>query len=121
MRFFCSSRRGLRLRVVANSDSPHDQAIKHAVRDAALPLAMRRPLNLGAVLDAARLVEPSACVRFGRMRFGGYRSPAVEIRLGAGAGHNWWGILYPDAMGAGTPAQFESWILTLLRKWGFIG
>ncbi|MCL1965235.1 MAG: stage II sporulation protein R [Firmicutes bacterium] len=121
MRFFCPYQKQLRLRVIAHSDEKPDQLAKLRVRDGVLPLAARRPLDLDAIQAAAREVEPSARVRFGCFTFGGYASPAVEITLGAGLGHNWWGILYPDAMDTETPAQFESWFLNLLRKWGWIG
>jgi len=120
MRFFCPYQNTLRLRVVANSDSPEDQAIKCQVRDAVLPLALCRPLALGPIQSAASRIDPSARARLGFPRMGGYRSPTLQITLGAGAGRNWWGILYPGAMGAEAPVHFESWILTLLRKWGWI-
>ncbi len=111
----------LRLRVVANSDEPEDQARKLRVRDAALPVALRDPNALGDILQAAKAIDPTARVRRGVYHFGGYASDTVLVTLGAGAGHNWWGILFPSAMGMGAePVQFESWIAKLLRSWGWI-
>jgi len=121
MRFFCPRRKQLRLRVIAHSDGVKEQEMKGLVRDAVLPLALRRPLDMAAIRETAKRIDPTAVARYGRLYFGGYRSPAVEIKLGAGAGRNWWGILYPEAMEADGPVRFESWILTLLRKWGWIG
>ena len=129
MRFFCfppwrMARRQagpFRLRVIAHSDAPMDQAAKLRVRDAVYALAKPWPEPLAPVRRAVRALDPTARVRRGRFHFGGYTSPAIEIRLGQAAGHNWWGILFPAAEApADEPVQFESWILTLLRKWGWI-
>jgi len=121
MRFFCFKNQELRLRVVAHSDSEGDQARKRKVCDAVLPLALRQPFDMTDIRAAARRIDPTARVRYGRLRFGGYYSPAIEVTLGAGAGHNWWGVLYPEAMNLQEgPVQFESWLAKLLRGWGWI-
>jgi stage II sporulation protein R len=125
----------LRFRVIANSDNPWDQAVKNAVRDAVLarldPVlahvrteaaaerAVRRHLGtvraaVAAVLRADRatygarvtlgttLFPPKA---YGTWLLPGGRYHALVIRLGRGAGHNWWCILFPTLcfvdMGAG--------------------
>lgn len=121
MRFFCSKKRILRLRVVGNSDAPIDQVQKLSVRDAVLPVAKRRPNDLSAILHKAHAIDPSARVCRGEFCFGGYMSDAIVVTLGKGEGQNWWGILFPSALGvADEPVQFESWFVRLLRGWGWI-
>lgn len=115
----------LRFRVIANSDSPWDQAVKNAVRDAVLarldPVLARvltaeaaeRAVraHLGAVRAAVGAVLRTdgapygATVSLGRTLFPpkaygtwllpGGRYQALVIRLGRGAGHNWWCVLFP--------------------------
>lgn len=120
MRCFCPKKNVLRLRVVANSDTPQDQAVKLRVRDAVLPIALQTPDNLCAIETAARKIDPSACARRGFLRFDGFKSDAVQVTLGAGAGHNWWGLLYPSAVGLEEDVSFESWIINLLKGWGWL-
>lgn len=121
MRISCPSRPCLRLRVIANSDADADQTLKLRVRDAALPAALARPLSISGIEAAAKAVDPSARAEYGRFTFGGYASRAVQITLGAGGGHNWWGVLYPNATGVpDEPVVFSSWIANLLRSWGWI-
>lgn len=121
MRIFCTRRRVFRLRVVANSDSLADQAVKLRVRDVVLPLAMENPLSLVKIRAAARAIDPTALAARGLFRFGGYASDAVVVTLGAGKGKNWWGILYSSISGVpNEPVKFESWILTILRSWRWI-
>ncbi len=121
MRFFLLRNMALRLRVVGASDTEADQSTKLRVRDAILPVARKTPFSVRAIACTARDVDPTARVRVGLLRFGGYCSPAVQVTLGAGAGHNWWGILYPQASGIGEdPVEFDSWLLKLLRSWGWI-
>ncbi len=125
MRLFClpigRNLQPFRLRVIANSDSAADQSKKLCVRDAVLSLARRWPAPLAPVRRAARAIDPTARVRRGNLAFGGYASPAIEIRLGRAAGHNWWGVLFPaQGVPAGEAAQFESWFVMILKKWGWI-
>lgn len=121
MRFFCPYKHVLRLRVVGASDSAADQARKLCVRDAVLAVFSKTPYRVASLRRAARAVDPTARVRCGLFRFGGYRSPAIQITLGQGAGHNWWGILYPAAVGiSDEPVVFESFIIKLLRSWGWL-
>ncbi|MDR0929266.1 MAG: stage II sporulation protein R [Oscillospiraceae bacterium] len=123
MRFFHlqnNTKDHLRLRVVAHSDSEADQRRKLCVRDAVLPLFAQYPPNLSAVLATARAIDPTARLRAGRLCFGGYRSPAVQLTLGQGAGHNWWGIVFESACLPEEEWHFESWFVNLFRKWGWI-
>jgi stage II sporulation protein R len=115
----------LRFRVIANSDTPYDQAVKIAVRNAVLntldPLLTRargtvraeaivrhRLAQLRAVVDrvltrdhvgyGARVVLTRTV--FPTKAYGSWLLPAgpyeaLLIILGRGQGHNWWCVLYP--------------------------
>lgn len=114
----------LRLHVIANSDDPLDQEAKLKVRDAILAYEARRldtasadSVRQGILGDGAGLlavVEQSlqssgmgygAKLALGRYAFpdrtyGGETYPAGEYQalrvvLGAGAGQNWWCVLFP--------------------------
>ena len=111
----------LRLHILANSDSPRDQAVKLRVRDALLPLfeaaasyddARDFVLDHGAaLLDRCQAVLADAGVSYGAQLllgvsdfpdriYGGTLFPAgdydaLQIVLGDGAGHNWWCVLFP--------------------------
>ena len=111
----------LRLHILANSDSPADQAVKLRVRDALLPLfeaadtyedARSFVLSHGAaLLETCRAVLTAAGVPYGAQlllgvsdfpdrNYNGARFPAgpydaLEVVLGDGAGHNWWCVLFP--------------------------
>jgi len=116
----------IRLHVVANSDDPGDQAVKLAVRDAirgqvkgVVDCALSPDGAFFALEDAAddleRIANDTLCVNgyrygarvslgsfvFPEAEYAGYAVPAgkyraVRIVLGAGAGRNWWCVLYPD-------------------------
>ena len=141
----------LRLHILANSDSPEDQALKLRVRDALLPLfaaaetyedarafvldhgaALLRTcqstlLAAGASYGAQLLLGVS---EFPDRTYGGVLFPAgpydaLQIVLGAGAGHNWWCVLFPplcvvtktgDAPIAGEGIVFESDILAFFKR-----
>ena len=142
----------LRLHILANSDNEADQALKLRVRDALLPLfetaasyddARTFVLDHGAaLLNRCEGVLAAAGVPYGAQlllgvgtfpdrTYGGTLFPAgaydaVEIVLGAGAGHNWWCVLFPPLCivtsdGAtpdpGQGITFESDILAFLRRW----
>lgn len=117
--------RVLRLHVVANSDSPEDQAIKLQVRDAVL--AQAQPLLEG--MDSRELAEQAlephleelrrtaqstlenagfsdaVCVTltdqwFPTRDYGSFALPAGQYRalkvvIGEGAGQNWWCVVFP--------------------------
>ena len=111
----------LRLHILANSDSPADQAVKLRVRDALLPLfetaasyddARDFVLDHGAaLLNRCQAVLADAGVPYGAQlllgvspfpdrTYGGVLFPAgdydaLQIVLGDGAGHNWWCVLFP--------------------------
>ena len=112
----------LRLHVIAASDAPEDQAQKLRVRDAVLDLLA--PL-LADARDRAEaeerlfaalvpLAETAAAAAGGQevsvtlgpadyptRRAEGLALPAgryesLRVRIGAGEGHNWWGLVFPQ-------------------------
>ena len=111
----------LRLHILANSDSPEDQALKLRVRDALLPLfetaesyddARAFVLGHGAeLLTLCQTALAAAGASYGAQlllgvddfpdrTYAGALFPAgtydaLEIVLGAGSGHNWWCVLFP--------------------------
>lgn len=115
----------LRLHILANSDSPEDQALKLAVRDRILELdsSLFGEAETLAEAEAAakeQLAEMKTAaedeirrqgysypveIELCRMYFStrDYESftlpagnyPAVRITIGEGKGHNWWCVLYP--------------------------
>lgn len=116
----------LRFHVLANSDSEGDQTVKLAVRDAVgaylEPLLseadgrketesiVEKHLPQIVQIAEATLRENGygysakaelSDVEFPVKTYGDYTFPAgnyraLEVTLGAGAGHNWWCVLYPN-------------------------
>ena len=124
----------IRLHVVANSDSPSDQAIKLQVRDAVL--AAVEPVlaeasdpeqalteNLGALGEAAArtLREAGAAdavtvtmqnERFPTRDYETFSLPAgvyrtLRVTIGAGEGHNWWCVVFPTICTAASMEELE--------------
>ena len=104
----------VRLHVVANSDSQADQAEKLALRDRVLDLlsplladCRSREEAVDIILTHQRELEAlgAASVTLGReyyptRDYGTFSLPAGEylslrVTLGAGAGHNWWCVIFP--------------------------
>lgn len=139
----------IRLHVIADSDDEAAQELKLRVRDAALPeiyAAMEnaesaaeaeRALREGrdAILAAAESAAGGENVELllGRERYGyreteDYALPAGEytslrIIIGEGAGHNWWGVIFPqlEAVGEYVPASalpFEKEMALILEDEG---
>ncbi len=110
----------LRLHVIAQSDSPNDQAKKLEVRDAVLE-ALADTLGEASDFDSARAAVESMIPRMEKVaretagcpvtvildkeaypmrEYEGFTLPAGEytslrVILGEGAGKNWWCVLYP--------------------------
>ncbi len=133
----------LRLHVVANSDSPEDQALKLAVRDAVLAEAGKYCANassleeanfqvcthLESITRAAQDViaqwgaEDRARAQvaeqyFPTKEYGGFTLPAGRYRalrvvIGEGAGRNWWCVVFPALC---LPAAGEEDPLALLPE-----
>lgn len=115
----------LRFHVIANSDSPADQALKLEVRDALIAYMANNGESFDSADEAAAFAEEhcgelaevaadairragqnypvTACVTwcsfpdktYGELTFpaGFYR--ALQVKIGAAEGQNWWCILYP--------------------------
>lgn len=115
----------IRLRILANSDAPADQAVKRHVRDAVVE-AMNKWVSGPATIDQARetinthmgeieaviaheleirgfdygFKAELAVVPFPTKMYGSRVYPAgdyeaLRITLGKGAGQNWWCVLFP--------------------------
>ena len=113
----------IELRVIGASNRPADQRVKLEVRDvvlAALGPGLRGARTAAAAqryvearLPAVRLAARAAAARSGQsvavaygeaplprrqlgwLTFPATRAPALIVTLGAGAGHNWWTVLFP--------------------------
>lgn len=115
----------IRLRILANSDSAKDQALKRKVRDAVSSQINEWVANLTSFDQAKQVIQShlpeieqtvsgvlrqensdqSYRVQFGKIHFptkiyGNYIYPAGEyeavlITLGDGKGSNWWCVLFP--------------------------
>ena len=128
----------VRLHVVANSDSPSDQAIKLRVRDAVLAaaepvlgsaddpeqaLAAELPALECAAAEMLRALgrEESVSVTLQNERFptrhsvglffaarGRLTGRSAMVTIGAGEGHNWWCVVFPTLCTAASLDEFES-------------
>ncbi|MBA2874465.1 stage II sporulation protein R [Thermaerobacillus caldiproteolyticus] len=115
----------IRLRILANSDSAEDQALKRKVRDAVNAEINQWVADLTSFDEAKRVIQShlpdienivanvlreeksnqAYRVQFGKVNFptkiyGNYVYPAgqyeaILITLGAGKGANWWCVLFP--------------------------
>ena len=128
----------VRFHVVADSDSPRDQALKLAVRDALLdvlePLSNRsetRDQMLGALQRSLPALQKAAeqtlrrlgCedaveISLGEERFPTRDYPtftlpagrytALRVRLGSAKGHNWWCVCFPGLCSAACTDELEA-------------
>ena len=92
------------LRVIARDDSTAAQAEKLRVRDAVLFLCPERAQDLAAALPdihaAVQAIAPCA-MEIRSWTPDAARVPAAPtlyVTVGAGQGHNWWGLLYEDSL-----------------------
>lgn len=120
----------VRLHVVANSDSEEDQALKLRVRDAVLKeLAPKlegvtdaktaREIIAGELdniertaenlilaeggsfsVSAELAVESFPTTEYETFALPAGRYTALRVRIGEGAGHNWWCVVFPGICGA---------------------
>jgi stage II sporulation protein R len=127
----------LRLHIVAASDSVSDQSVKLRVRDAIVAAAGRLCADAADKAQAQKILQdnlpllvhiaqytmaqagcPQAATAqlenayFSTMRYTKDTLPAgrydaVRIRLGRGAGHNWWCCLYPSLCLSASGAHYE--------------
>lgn len=116
----------LRFHVLANSDSEEDQNVKKQVRDAVGQLMGPKLADSRNLKETEEIVQQSmdeivevatetleangydygasarlANVEFPVKSYGDYTFPAgeyeaLQVTLGAGQGHNWWCVLYPN-------------------------
>lgn len=122
----------LRFHVLANSDSEEDQALKLKVRDAVgaemaqvlVGAESRRECEGIVASEMDRIVETAEAVvaeegydyevdaflrevTFPVRTYGNYTFPAgdyeaLEVVIGAGEGHNWWCVMYPNMCFSGS-------------------
>lgn len=104
----------IRLHVIANSDSPGDQAEKLAVRDRVLAYLTPRLAGCRTRAEAAAVLEESlpaleavgdvtaalGTEYYPTRAYDSFSLPAGEylslrVTVGAGRGHNWWCVVYP--------------------------
>ncbi len=118
--------RVIRLRVIANSDNPIDQAVKLSVRDLVLEVLKPRMTHVHTRAQALRVISTSqgplvsiadrllrrwhlgyqahislARTEFPTKAYGRLILPAgsymaLLVKLGQAQGHNWWCVLYPS-------------------------
>ena len=125
----------LRLHILANSDTPGDQALKLQVRDAVLETvttltagartkqeavaAVQAALpRLKAIAEQTVQGRQAVAVRleqraFDAKDYGNFRLPAGEytalrIELGKAEGHNWFCVLYPALCVGSSEARYEN-------------
>ena len=126
----------VRLHVTANSDSTADQTVKLQVRDAVLAESEAVLAGAKTAAEAARMLEQALprleaaaqavlarqCLAYTAqasmetayfdtrtyldVTLPAGRYPAVKIRLGEGAGQNWWCVMFPPlCLPAAQPAE----------------
>ena len=135
-----------RLHVVANSDSPYDQALKLKVRDSVLEKAGAVTANAKNAAEAEELLKQNVYELqkaandtilkegnfFGTyMDFGVFHFPvrhygsvtlpegdynALKIIIGEGKGHNWWCVMYPPLCLLDETAEFKEESLNVLSE-----
>ena len=126
-----------RLHVVANSDSPYDQALKLKVRDAVLDKAGKITAKAKNATEAEELLKKNAqelqkaasdiILKEGEffgtyLDFGVFHFPvrhygnvtlpegdynSLKIIIGRGEGHNWWCVMYPPLCLLDETAEFK--------------
>lgn len=136
----------LRLHIVANSDTDSDQSVKLKVRDAVLSRcgylfagskdaaeSARRAEKYKNVLRTAARDEllkngfltpvsvqveecPFPSKSYGAVRLPAGRYTAVNIRLGAASGQNWWCVMYPPLCLTSDTVKADEKTLSLLRR-----
>ncbi len=135
----------LRLHIVANSNAQQDQSVKLAVRDLlctrygplfsacqtrkeSLSMARRLAPQLqrtateelrrqGFLYPVTVAISPRSfpTKHYGSLSLPGGRYLAITLRLGAGAGENWWCVMYPPLCLTGNMVQADEKTLARLR------
>ena len=95
----------IRFHVIANSDTKADQNLKLAVRDAVRKIIEDMMQTAEKVIaERGYDYDVDICLTdtdFPVKTYGAYTFPAgnyeaLEIVIGAGKGHNWWCVMYPN-------------------------
>jgi stage II sporulation protein R len=122
----------LRFHILANSDSETDQKLKLVVRDAIGDMLGEKLEGVEDLAESKRIISDNLSeiekiavktmaekgfdygakatlsrVEFPEKSYGSYTFPAgeyeaLEVTLGAGEGHNWWCVLYPNMCFSGS-------------------
>ena len=141
----------LRIHIRADSNAEEAQAVKYAVRDRVVDYLTPLVADYESKAEAVRGVEcnlagieavaaevlqengffygAKASVkteRFPTRVYGEYTLPSGEytaliVELGAGAGDNWWCVVYPPlcfAGGSGQQVIYKSKIAVIIERWG---
>lgn len=135
-----------RLHIIANSDSPEEQALKLQVRDRILTDCSHLFSQCSSAEDAAAVAKRNLLLlqatardellrhgvlqpvsvwvgerRFPTKAYGSVRLPAgtytaLNLRIGTGAGQNWWCVMYPPLCLMGDAVSADEDTLAALRK-----
>lgn len=122
----------LRFHVLANSDSARDQQLKLRVRDAVGAMLAEKLRDANSLAESRAVVEDNldevertaedtvqkygydypvsarlAVCAFPEKTYGGCTFPAgdyeaLNVVIGAGGGHNWWCVMYPNLCFSGS-------------------
>lgn len=136
----------LRLHIIANSDSPQEQALKLQVRDRILKDCSHLFADCNSAADAAAVARRNSALlqrtakdelqrhgvlqpvsvwigprRFPTKTYGSVRLPAGEytslnLRIGTGSGQNWWCVMYPPLCLTETAVTADEETLSILKK-----
>jgi len=127
----------IRIHVLANSDSPEDQAVKLDVRDAVLEEVTALTEGCSSRREAAQILRASAeqlgktaakvaekpvtvCLSpewYETRDYGSFALPAgkylsLQIGVGAAEGKNWWCVAFPTICTAATAESFETTVIS---------
>ncbi len=132
------SQKVLRFHVLANSDSQADQALKYAVRDSVGTMMAEKLQTADSLEESTEVVtenlqEIETCAaqviaaqgydypvhaaleecEFPEKSYGDYTFPsgtyqALRVVIGAGEGHNWWCVMYPNLCFANSMYEVDS-------------
>ncbi len=135
-----------RLHIIANSDTPQEQALKLQVRDRILADCGHLFLGCNNARDAANVARRNSALlqqtakqelqrhgvlqpvfvsvetcKFPTKSYGSVRLPAgkytaLNLRIGTGAGQNWWCVMYPPLCLTGDTVLADEETLALLRQ-----
>lgn len=107
-----SARGEMYIRILARDDSFSAQMEKIRLRDALTPLLSENSRAMpGMLAEAGEKYGFRAEMRRWAPAGKGLK-PTVQIRLGEGKGHNWWGVLFPDSLRLAQTGENETGEIT---------